>query len=319
MPPDRTRASRFSGRRALLVINRKSRSGDADLNAALSRLRDGGIELLEQPTNEPRTIPDLVRRHGREVDFVIAAGGDGTINAIVDAVLEIGLPLGILPLGTANDLARTLEIPSDLDGASQVILAGRRRGIDVGRVNGKHFLNVAGIGLSVEVARTLDAETKQRLGLLGYPLAVIRTLGNRRTFRARVCCDGDEVNLRSVQLSVGNGRYYGGGLTVAPDAAIDDGWLDLFSIAPTGPLRLLMLGPALKRGSHGERDEVRLLRGRRIEIETSRPMPVNTDGEVTTRTPARFDVLPGALQVLAADPVSTEAGGTNRNGSATAH
>jgi YegS/Rv2252/BmrU family lipid kinase len=200
-----------------------------------------------------------------------------------------------------------------------VILADHRRAIDVGRVNGKHFLNVAGIGLSVEVARTLDAETKQRLGPLGYPLAVLKTLRNRRSFRARVLCDGREIGLRSVQISVGNGRYYGGGLTVAPDAAIDDGWLDLFSIAPASPLRLLMLGPALKRGSHGERNEVQLFRGRRIEIETSRPMAVNTDGEVTTRTPARFDVRPGALHVLAADPASADAADTNRSTSATAH
>jgi YegS/Rv2252/BmrU family lipid kinase len=165
-------------------------------------------------------------------------------------------------------------------------------------VNGKYFFNVASIGLSVAVARMIDAETKRRWGTAGYALTVMKALRDHRPFRVRIRCDGRFLQLRSIQIAVGNGRHYGGGLTVASDAAIDDHMLDLYSIGPAGLLRLALLAPALRTGRHGEFEGVHLLRGRHIELETSRPMPVNTDGEVTTHTPAVFRILPAALEMM---------------------
>jgi diacylglycerol kinase family enzyme len=127
---------------------------------------------------------------------------------------------------------------------------------------------------------------------------VVKALREHRPFRVRIRCDGRLLQLRSIQIAVGNGRHYGGGLTVASDAAIDDYMLDLYSIGPAGLLRLALLAPALRTGRHGEFEGVHLLRGRHIELETSRPMPVNTDGEVTTHTPAVFRTLPAALEMM---------------------
>ncbi|HSD34101.1 MAG TPA: lipid kinase [Alphaproteobacteria bacterium] len=285
-------------KRALLLVNRLSRSGDADLSAAVGCLRAAGLDVTPFATERPQDIPTLIRAHRCRVDLVIVGGGDGSMNAAAAAVLEIGVPMAVLPLGTANDLARTLGIPSALEEACAVAANGLRHRIDLGEVNGKHFFNVASIGLSVAVARMIDAETKRRWGAAGYALTVVKALREHRPFRVRIRCDGRFLQLRSIQIAVGNGRHYGGGLTVASDAAIDDYMLDLYSIGPAGLLRLALLAPALRTGRHGEFEGVHLLRGRHIELETSRPMPVNTDGEVTTHTPAVFRTLPGALEMM---------------------
>ncbi len=286
----------MSGRTALVLINQNSRRGKADLGPALAVLRDGGIALVDLSGHDPRALAQAVAAHP-DADLVIVGGGDGTLNAAADGVIACGLPLGILPLGTANDLARTLGLPTDLAAAANVILAGRTQPIDLGRINGQPFFNVASLGLSIEVARAMTAETKRRWGVLGYLLAFWRAARRRRSFRADVRCDQRRKRIHSIQIWIGNGRHFGGGMTVAADAAIDDGMLDLVSLAPRRFWHLILTSPLLRWGYHGD-PRVRHWRGTEIEIHTHRPMPVNTDGEVTTATPARIEVVPKAIKVF---------------------
>ncbi len=226
------------------------------------------------------------------------------MNAAADALAESGLPLGILPTGTGNDLARTLGIPTELSEAAAVIADGDRRQIDLGRVNDKHFFNVASIGLSAELPRHHTVERKRRFWIFAYLLSVRDAYQTTRPFRARLRCDSREVRLRALQISVGNGRHYGGGMTIAEDAAIDDTRLDVYCLQPQSFWRLLALFPALRRGRLEHQQAVLLMRGREVEVETRRPMPINTDGELTTETPARFVVAPKAITVTAPAPPS---------------
>lgn len=297
----------MSGRRALLLVNRKSRQGQTQLAGVLESLRARGFELLSVAAG-PGELGEAIRRHAVRADLVIIGGGDGTLNAAADALAETRLPLGILPLGTANDLARTLGLPTGVAEAAEVIAGGRLHDIDLGRVNGKHFFNVASIGLSVQVTRCLSRAVKRRWGRLGYAVACLDALRSARIFRADIRHDGRQMRLRSIQIAVGNGRHYGGGMTIAEDAAIDDQRLDLYSIAPRSLWQLVLLAPALRRGSHGRFDGVHVLKARRIEIDTGRPMPINTDGELTAWTPAQFELVPAALAVYvpAATPAGTE-------------
>ena len=289
-------------KRALLLVNAHSRQGGADLAAVLAALRERGVEPVERRFEDCAAIAGIVEREARDVELVIVGGGDGTLNASADAIAACGLPLGVLPLGTANDLARTLGLPLDLEAACGVIADGVTRRIDLGVVNGKRFFNVASLGLGVQVARRLTGEVKRRWGVLGYAMATRDAWRAARSFRAHVVCDGRATTLRSLHLAVANGRHYGGGMTAAADAAIDDGQLDLWSLRPMSPWRLVRLLPALRRGDHGADAEVDAMRGRSILVETERPMPINTDGELTTRTPARFEVAPGALAIFAPPP-----------------
>jgi YegS/Rv2252/BmrU family lipid kinase len=285
-------------RTALLFANAGSRQGSTDLAPAIEVLRAGGVRLLDRRPPDVQGLGEWIVEHRAEADLVIIGGGDGTLNAAADGLIRTHLPLGILPLGTANDLARTLEIPADLAAAARVIAERRLHRIDLGRVNGKHFFNVASLGLSVRLAEELGVDVKRRWGVLGYPLTLWRTLEAHRAFRVEIRCDQTVVRLRAMQISIGNGRHYGGGMTVAADAAIDDGALDLVSVAPQGLSGLIANLPRLRWGWHGDGGPVRHWRCREIEVRTSSPMPVNTDGEVTTRTPARIDVVPGAIAVF---------------------
>jgi diacylglycerol kinase (ATP) len=285
-----------SAKAALVLINQKSRQGDADVRPALDLLRQAGVEVVEVSSDDHRRLQQAIPEHRDRVDRVIVGGGDGTLNAILDVLIESRLPLGILPLGTANDLARTLDLPVDLAEAAGVIVEGRTRQIDVGCINGKHFFNVASLGLSTQVARELTRETKRRWGVLGYPIAVWRAVHKRRSFHADIRCDQVSWRLHSIQIWIGNGRHFGGGMTVAADARIDDGKLDLVSLAPRSFWELILSLAHLRWGYHDD-ERMRHWRGTEIEIRTRRRMPINTDGEVTTQTPAHARILPKAISV----------------------
>ncbi len=289
-------------RRALLVVNRDSRAGRQDLSAVLEVLRRGGIDAVEAACGSAAELSPLIAREGSGLDLVIVGGGDGTLNAALEGLVESGLPLGVLPLGTANDLALTLGIPADPLAAAGIIAGGRPRPVDLGWVNGKHFLNAAGVGLTAQVARALDRDLKRRWGRVGYALGALRGWRRARPFRAAIRCDGRRFTTVAVQVAVGNGRHFGGGMVVADDARIDDARLDLFTLAPRGPLGFAMLLPLLRAGRHGRLDGVVTCRATEIDLDTGRPLPVNTDGEITTATPARFRVRPRALPVLAPWP-----------------
>ncbi|HSF47959.1 MAG TPA: lipid kinase [Burkholderiales bacterium] len=282
-------------RRALLIVNQKSRSASTDLSAGVALLKARGVQVLENYPERADGIPALIRKHKNEVDLVILGGGDGTMNAGASALLETGLPLGILPLGTANDLARTFGIPREITAACAIILERRLHRVDLGCVNGVHFFNVANIGLGVRVAHSLSSELKRRWGVFAYFRAVMRAIREHKPFTATIRCGGRQERLRTIQIAIGNGRHYGGGMTIAAQAAIDDGLLHLYSVKPVPWWRLPAIAVALRRGE--EREAVERFAGKQIEIETRKPMTVCADGEMATRTPARFQVIEKALQV----------------------
>jgi diacylglycerol kinase (ATP) len=288
-------------RRVLFLRNPSSRKGEEQADAARESLRASGLELAEEVTGEPDRFREAVERLRNRVDVVdviVVGGGDGTINAAAPALVGLGVPLGILPMGTANDLARSLSIPTALEDACRVIATGEEHAIDLGMVNGHYFFNAAGVGLSGEVTRKLDRERKRRWGVLSYAQAALDAWRESGVFGARMRVNGEELYIRSLQVTVGNGRHYGGGMTIAEDATIDDGLLHVYSIEPLPFLRLLGIAPLLERGSHARSDAVMLVRTQELELVTDRPVPVNADGELVGTTPARFSVLPGALRVV---------------------
>jgi diacylglycerol kinase (ATP) len=283
--------------RALVLLNCKPEQPRQPLERGLSLLREAGFELL---TEEPESVEEsrrLIAEHAGRLELVIVGGGDGTLNAVADRLIETGLPLGIIPLGTANDLARTLMIPVDPVQACAVIAEGRLHRIDLGQVNGKHFFNVASFGLSEAVARRLSGLAKRRWGIISYAISLFDAIKALRSFGVEIEHEGGRAVWRSILIAVGNGRHYGGGMTIADDARIDDARLDLTSLNPQKLWRLLLLLPALRRGVYAQREVFHTLQGRWFRIRTKRRMAINTDGELTTATPAEFKLLPSALAV----------------------
>jgi YegS/Rv2252/BmrU family lipid kinase len=289
-------------RYGLLIVNEGASRAREGATAAVKMLELEGIALKRVAMGGPGSIAEAIRQHRDSVQCVIIGGGDGSLNAAAESLAETGLPLGVLPLGTANDFARTLGIPQDLAGACAVISEGRVHRVDLGRVNDRYFLNAASLGLSTWIARHVRPEQKRRWGALAYGFALVDALRVGRPFTVVAVCDGKKVRLRTLQVTVGNGVHYGGGLTVAEDAAIDDGWLDLLSLAPLGPWRLIRLARAFRSGRFRNEPGVSVMRARRIELRTRRQRRINTDGEVTTTTPATFEVAPAALSVFVPAP-----------------
>jgi YegS/Rv2252/BmrU family lipid kinase len=234
-----------------------------------------------------------------QIDRVVVAGGDGTLNAAVQGLVGTGLPLAVLPLGTANNLARTLGLPTALEAACAVAAHGAPRAIDLGWINGRYFFTTASMGLSVEISERLSARTKQRWGALAYAVVAVRAVAQARPFKAEIRWVAGTRQSRTVQIVVGNGRYYGSALPVAEDATIDDARLDLYSLEVRHWLGLLALIPALRRGRHGEKRSVEALRSTEFEIRTNVPLKLNVDGEIWGQTPARCRVVPRALEVFA--------------------
>jgi diacylglycerol kinase (ATP) len=284
--------------RALLLVNHHSRQGKNRLPEAMRCLDELGFNLIEESCEHAKELPAIIQRYQHEIDLVIVGGGDGTLNAVVDGLVGTQLPLGILPLGTANDLARTLGIPNSLPEACQIIANGQLRRIDLGWVNGKHFFNVASLGLSVKITQRLTKEAKRRWGILAYAATALQVIWESRPFSAEIRLNGKSVKVKTVQIAVGNGRYYGGGMAVVHDATIDDQRLDLYSLEIQHWWQIILLVPAMRGGRHINSPNVRALQGQEIEVYTRKPRPINTDGEITTSTPAHFRVIPGALSVL---------------------
>jgi diacylglycerol kinase (ATP) len=283
--------------RALIFANRRARRGGQSLRAAIERLNDAGIETIERDVN--RSLSDAIRAEAKDVDMVILGGGDGTLNSAAAALQDTQLPFGVLPLGTANDFARTIGVPRDLARAAQIIIDGHRRPVDLGEVNGHFFFNVASIGFSAALARQLTAEAKRRWGTLGYALAAFNLLRQSRPFTVEIDHDGTIERVKTVQISVGNGRFYGGGMTVEKDAAPDDGRLDVYSLEIDHWWELLALAPSLRRGTHGNWRKVRAFSATDLVIRTKRPHDINADGEIVSETPATFRIRAKAVTVFA--------------------
>ncbi|HEX5764456.1 MAG TPA: lipid kinase [Woeseiaceae bacterium] len=281
----------------LLLVNPNARSGNEQLGDLLLPLQDIGAVIAPKSLGR-EAVGKAIARHAGSVARVVIGGGDGSLHAALPAVLEAKLPLGVLPLGTANDFARSLGIAS-VSAAVETIVSGFTRPVDVGIVNGIYFLNAVGIGLGPEINRNLDKESKSSLGVLAYLVHAIRNLRRSRGMSAVIECDGSLHALKSLQITIGNGIHYGGGMTIARDARLDDGILDVLSIPPQGLFSLLLKGPAIRSGDAGKIDELQTFRASEVRVRTRRPRDVTADGEQVTRTPIECRVLPGRLQVFA--------------------
>ncbi len=290
-------------RSAAVVINAGSRRGAAQ-ELAVDTMRKAGVPISAvHPVlsgSELAGTLDRVLADGH--DLVVVGGGDGTVSYAAGRVAGTNVVLGVLPLGTANDFARTLEIPSNLAEACATIAEGKVVDIDLGRANGEPFLNVASVGLSVSVTEALSPRLKRYIGPLAYSIATVLAYARHKPFRARLeFPDGDHEPLELedlLQVAVGNGRHYGGGNTVSPTAGIDDHLLDIYAIL-AGPLREhVSIARLLKDGSFIEHDRVYHLTSRHVRLVTEPLLPVNLDGEIAATTPTDFTIQRNAVHVV---------------------
>ena len=275
-----------AGGRALKLLPRVEAHLDArrvDFRVVRTRSLEHGVEQA------------LVAVEADEIPVVVS--GDGLLGAIGGAVAETDAPLGIVPGGRGNDLARVLGIPTEPEAAIATVLAGHSRRIDVGEANGERFLGIASVGFDSEANRVAN-ETSWLRGNLVYAYAALRVLAAWKPAGFTLAVDDSRTRVSGYSVIVANSRAYGGGMFIAPNAELDDGEFDIVSVGEVGKLRFLANLPKVFKGTHVDADEVRVFRTPRLELSSSKPFPVYADGERLTETPVSLRVLPRALSVF---------------------
>src|SRR5699024_10930375 len=289
---------------AALVVNARSRDGEHAFTQARDWLTELGVPIASTyPVSDPARIPETVQEALREgADLLVLGGGDGTVSSVVDYLADELPALGLLPLGTANDFARTLQIPTDLRQACEVIAGNRLVDVDLGLAADNYFVNVTSAGLSVAVTQGLSTRLKKRAGALAYPLASIRAFFRHRPFTAHLRFpdgDHDDVQLdRLLQVAVGNGRFYGGGNLAAPEASIDDHTLDVYGIQLGRRRDLFGVARYFRSGDFIRQDNVTHITTKRVVLAGAPPMPLNVDGEIVAHTPQEFTMARNGLRVI---------------------
>jgi YegS/Rv2252/BmrU family lipid kinase len=276
-----------------------------------SVLRQAGFDFEMKITEGPLHGTDLAREAVENGDTpLIAAGGDGTISEIMNGLMQAtphdarpAGPIGLLPLGTANDFTDVLGIPHDLNEAVRVITAGHTRTIDLGTVNGHYFDNNSAVGLEPVVSIENIRLTWLR-GMIRYLVAAVIAIMKRPTWDAHMEWDDGEYKGSITLTSVGNSHRTGGVFYMTPNAILDDGKLDFVFAPALGRLRLFQMLPKTQTGVHVHEPEVQEHRTTRLTIRTKSPTPIQADGELiaTEETEIVYQVVPGALSLYSPEP-----------------
>jgi diacylglycerol kinase (ATP) len=288
-------------KRVLFAVNSRARRGREARERAAESIRARGHELIEIGSDVgPGELSRAICAQQDNVDVVVVGGGDGTLLSALDGLVETKLPLVILPLGTFNELARTLGMPADPVAVAALIDEGAPVQLDVGRVNGVRYFNEASLGLSTRVTRLQTGEVKRRLGMLAIPLTTLRALRFARPMHLEIESeDGSKRLVRALQLTVAN-SYRFGGVVENPEASLEDGQLWLYSIDVRAWWHTLgiLLAVAVRRFPHAP--DTMAVRGRRFVVRSvhGRRHHVYADSESVTRLPAEFTIENRAVTVL---------------------
>jgi lipid kinase YegS len=282
-----------------LILNGKAAGNDA-LKTAIARRRAVGQTIEVRATSKKGDARRFVAETG-EVDLVIAAGGDGTLNEVVHGLMDLPIAarpaLGVVPLGTANDFATGCGIPLDSDEALAVCMEGTAAPVDVGKANEHWFLNAASIGFGAEITATTPPELKHLLGPAAYAVMGAILAMNVHHYRGRLTSPDREITGSGPVAIVGNGRQAGGGLQVAPRARIDDGLLDVLIVRDIPATALLTAARELQELSP-DGEYISYWQTPWAEVHTEEAIPVNLDGEPMQFSSVRYEAVPRAIRFI---------------------
>ncbi|RNF40112.1 diacylglycerol/lipid kinase family protein [Planococcus salinus] len=288
--------------RSVLLYNGKAGASTSEdlfpLAVPVLARESKNLELIQTGSEEEFTEACLA---AEPADALFVAGGDGTVHLAVQALSKIEDPpvLGILPSGTCNDFARTLQIPLLLDEAAEELTAGMVEEVDTAQINGKFFLNFAGIGLITDASTNIDPQVKGRYGRLSYFMSALQSMRQAASFSFSIDVDGTQFTDEAVLLLVMNGNSIG--THTFPLASIDptDGLLDVFVIQTTSIAAVLEWFSLSQPDTVPEElEHVAHFQGKRISIHTEEEMDVDTDGEIHEKTPVEIAVQPQRLKML---------------------
>jgi diacylglycerol kinase (ATP) len=270
-----------------------------ELAERIGGLLDADVSLSSKAGSETRLARTAIRQGA---ELIVAAGGDGTLNGVINGIAENtgAVRVGLIPLGTGNDFARSLGLPTDVEAAIEVIRDGETRAIDLVRVTSdevRYFINVSAGGFSGLVDEKLTPEMKKTWGPLAYLRSAAAALPELRAYQTTLAFDNTEsLMLDLYNVVVANGRYVGGGTLIAPEASVDDGMLDVILIQKRSAPELALLAASVGLGTHLTSDAIVFRRAAKVTVNSKPGMWFNVDGELVGNEPARFEILPRALR-----------------------
>jgi YegS/Rv2252/BmrU family lipid kinase len=300
-PPPRLIVNPHAGHKLGMLTN------TATLDAVEAALREAGLAFQVEMTRAPGHATQLARAAQADgCQLIIAAGGDGTVLETGEALVHTQTALAIMPLGSIMNMARTLCIPRNLRHAARTIAQGNVLAMDVGQANGRLFLEAGGVGLAAGLFGYFNRLDRGHVRLRGVLRAALRFTRSIGTPRVKIVADDQHFDVRAPMVTVSNGPYVGAAYTLAPQARVDDGLLDVEIFRGIGVLRVLV---HLAFVAGGRRlpppPGVQLVRARSVQVvrpRRARPLPVHADGAAVAVTPAHFEVLPAALRVIIGEP-----------------
>ncbi|MET3683184.1 diacylglycerol kinase (ATP) [Alkalibacillus flavidus] len=283
-------------KRARLIYN--PTSGREAMRKALpdvlERLEQAGFETSAHATTGEGCAKDAaVVACQREFDVIIAAGGDGTVNEVVDGMARQSYrpALGVIPMGTTNDFARAIGVPRDVHAALDIILNGFTKKLDIGQANDKHFMNIAGGGKLTELTYEVPSKLKTAIGQLAYYLKGIEMLPSIRPTHMKIDYDGQVYEGDTMLFLIANTNSIGGFEKLAPEAEMDDGYFDLLIMKATNIAELVMIANKALRGNHIHDDHIIFTRAQSITVESDEDVQLNLDGEHGGQLPGTFTNL----------------------------
>lgn len=262
-----------------------------ELAEVLRRFEEAGYEASTHATTcEGDAIDAAKVAVERKYDVVVAAGGDGTINEVINGIAEQeSRPrLGIIPVGTTNDLARALSIPRNIQKAVSVILDNKSKPLDIGRVNNKYFMNIAGGGKLTELSYEVPSKLKTMLGQLAYYLKGVEMLPSIRPTKVQIEYDGKWIEEEIMLFLVANTNSVGGFEKLAPGATMDDGLFDVLILRKANLAEFVRIATLALRGAHVDDNRIIYIRANRIKVHTDEKMQLNIDGEYGGLLPGEF-------------------------------
>src|SRR2546423_3140349 len=291
--------TRSRAKRIQLILNGKAAGNDA-LQTAVARQRAIGHTIEVRVTSEKGDARRFVAETG-EVDLLIAAGGDGTLNEVVHGLMDLSVVarpiLGVVPLGTANDFATGCGIPRDPEKALALCMEGEAVPIDVGKANEHWFLNVASVGFGAEVTATTSPELKRLLGPVAYTVMGTILAMNVHHYHGRLILPGRKITGSGPVAIVGNGRQTGGSFQVAPRARIDDGLLDVLVVRHIPATAALAAARELQQLSP-DGEYISYWQTPWAEVHSEETIPVNLDGEPVRFSSVRYEAVPKAIHLI---------------------
>ena len=269
-------------------------------NVLKKELTDNSLHVEEFFTKSKGMAADLAEQIQKAgYTRLMVAGGDGTLHEVINGLnLPASIEVGILPTGTGNDFARAVGITFEKNLALKLITKGRTRLIDLGEVNQRKFINIAGVGFDAQVAHEVNAGFKFVSGTMAYLMALVKVMLTYKSLPIDIFINDTKQTEEILFFSVANAPYIGGGMKIVPQAVIDDGLFHICLAQKVNRLEILNTLPKIYKGKHIEHPKVHMMTARELRLNSNFPLPLHADGELLGTLPAYFRVLPGILRLL---------------------